>query len=377
MPETPTTPVEHIAPEALLIYFVLGTRPEAIKLAPVIQACRQHSHVRAEIISSGQHRDLLDGVLDIWGLHADADLALMVPNQELHTLTARAIATLGDLFHTNRPHIVVVQGDTATAFAAAWAAFLLGIPVAHVEAGLRTHNLKFPFPEEANRRLIAQIAHWHFAPTTTAKTNLLNEGVSSDRIHVTGNTVVDALESVLGRTVPTRGAAATSRRVLVTLHRRENHGVALRNVCEAVRRLAGSFPDTTFVWPLHPNPNVAPVVRELLSAVPNVELTEPLEYRAFLSELQNSCLLLSDSGGAQEESAVLGIPALVLRDATERVEGIAVGVAVLVGTETSRIVEAATRLLRSHGSPSSGHSSSVYGRGDAGLRIAQVLIDSH
>lgn len=376
MPETPSAPGKIIAPGALLIQFVLGTRPEAIKLAPVIQACRHYKHVTAEIVSTGQHRELLDGVLDIWGLQADADLALMVPHQDLHTLAARAIAGLGDFFLTNRANIVVVQGDTATAFAAAWAAFLLGIPVAHVEAGLRTHDLSRPFPEEANRRLIAQIAHWHFAPTTTAKTNLLNEGVSSDRIFVTGNTVVDALESILGRAGHRNDPRTTARKVVVTVHRRENHGLALLNVCEAVRRLAVDFPDATFVWPLHPNPHVAPVVRERLGDIANVSLTEPLDYRAFLNELQNSCLLLSDSGGAQEESAALGIPAVVLRDSTERVEGVKEGLAVLVGTETPRIVEVASQLLRSYRSQSPVHSNSLYGRGDAGLRIAQVLAGS-
>jgi UDP-N-acetylglucosamine 2-epimerase (non-hydrolysing) len=336
------------------ILSVVGTRPEAVKMAPVVQALARAPGVRARLAAAAQHRELLDGALAAFGLAADADLGLMRPGQSLAGLTARAVEALDGLYEAEAPDLVLVQGDTTTAFCAALAAFYRRVPVGHVEAGLRTGDLAAPWPEEANRVLTARLATLHFAPTAGARENLLREGVAPGRAFVTGNTGVDALFLTLGRLRdrPDPGPPPPWQRpgspvVLITAHRRENLGDRLAALCGAIAELAGRFPSAQFVYPMHPNPGVRAAVRAVLGARPaaNVHLVEPLEYPQFVALMAASALILTDSGGVQEEAPSLGTPVLVLRDATERPEALAAGTARLVGTDPERIVREATTLL--------------------------------
>ncbi|MFQ3583666.1 MAG: UDP-N-acetylglucosamine 2-epimerase (non-hydrolyzing) [Cyanobacteriota bacterium] len=330
-----------------LIAVILGTRPEAIKLAPVIHALQASPHLRTEVILTGQHREMVDQVMQLFGLEADRDLAIMRPRQSLTDITEATLRGLETYFNTSQPDLILVQGDTTTAFAATLAAFYQRIPVGHVEAGLRTDDLYNPFPEEANRRLISQLASLHFAPTPQAVENLKRDHVVGS-IHCTGNTVIDALLQVAAQGIPCPipGLDWERHRVLlVTLHRRENWGEPLASIGEALLQILEEFPDTALLLPLHRNPVVRDPLQARLGSHQRAFLVEPLDYHLWVAAMQRCTLILSDSGGIQEEAPALGKPVLVLRHTTERPEAIAAGTARLVGTSTSGIVNAARELL--------------------------------
>lgn len=366
------------------ILAVFGTRPETIKLAPVVKALRVRG-IPVRTCATAQHRELLDRALGS-ELTPDIDLNLMRPGQSLAKLTGRMIAALDHVFVRERPARVIVQGDTATALAAAQAAYFRGIPVAHVEAGLRTGDLGAPHPEEGNRRMIGAIADLHFAPTAGAAAALRREGVSARRIHITGNTVVDALHDIrarLGRDPELAGAArevidrrAGKRLILVTCHRRESFAAA-PEIAAAIRALANR-PDVLIALPLHPNPAIRLPLEKALRGRANVELLEPLGFAPFVSLLAAAHFVLTDSGGVQEEAPVLGTPVLVMRDVTERPEGVAAGTARLVGTRAQRIVSEACLLLDNpavHSRMARVHS--PYGDGRAAERIADIIARAH
>ena len=329
------------------VTIVLGTRPEAIKLAPVIQEFRACSALETRVVLTGQHREMVTQVMDLFQLSADQDLDLMAPRQTLTHVTCAALQGLRDDFQAFPPQLVLVQGDTTTAFAAALAAFYEQIPVGHVEAGLRTDNLLDPFPEEANRRLISQVAQLHFAPTQRSQANLEASGVVG-RAMVTGNTVIDALLRMAER-APTLTDLpidwANQRVILATVHRRENWGDRLRSIAEGMLAVLESHPDTTLLLPLHRNPTVREPLQELLGHHPRVVLTEPLDYDRLVAAMKGCTLLLTDSGGLQEEAPALGKPVLVLRRTTERPEAVDAGTARLVGTDSASIAQETARLL--------------------------------
>ncbi|MGW2254705.1 non-hydrolyzing UDP-N-acetylglucosamine 2-epimerase [Kitasatospora sp. NPDC001660] len=335
-PNVSTTPVR-----AML---VLGTRPEAIKLAPVVRAMAASPHFEPLVVSTGQHREMLQQMLELLQVEAKFELDVMRERQELSKLTARLVDGLGEVVHAERPDLVVVQGDTTSALTGALAAFYEHVPVAHVEAGLRTGVLDNPFPEELNRRLIGRIARWHFAPTPRAAGHLTAEGVPAAEVFVTGNTVIDNLLWVLGQGAGRDHFQSDLRRVLVTLHRRENQGDKMRAMGKALRRLADRG-DVEIVLPLHKSPAVREALLPELSDHPAVRIVEPLDYVDFSATLAGCDLVLTDSGGIQEEAPTLGKPALVLRTTTERPEAVEAGAAQLVGTEPQIILDAAMRLL--------------------------------
>ena len=341
------------------VTIVLGTRPEAIKLAPVIRTFQACEALRTRVVLTGQHREMVTQVMDLFGLKADRDLDLMAPRQTLTHVTCAALNGLRDDFQAYPPQLVLVQGDTTTAFAAGLAAFYEQIPVGHVEAGLRTDNLLDPFPEEANRRLISQIASLHFAPTPKAELNLQASCVVG-RVSVTGNTVIDALWQ-------------TQRVILATVHRRENWGDRLRDIASGMLQVLDRHPDTALLLPLHRNPTVREPLREMLGDHPRVVLTEPLDYDRLVAAMRGCTLLLTDSGGLQEEAPALGKPVLVLRRTTERPEAVEAGTARLVGTEPSAILEEASRLLDdadAYGAMS--RAVNPFGDGQASVRILSL-----
>ena len=359
---------------------VFGTRPEAIKLAPVIVALRSRPGVTLHVVATSQHRDLLQQAVSAFEIAVDSDLQIMQPGQSLEELTTRLLPAMRDLLIGQRPDVVVVQGDTTTVFVSALAAFYQQIPVAHVEAGLRSHHPYNPFPEEMNRRLTSAVASLHFAPTELAKANLLAEGIAAERIFVTGNTVVDALHSMLRSDVLKRTPLPFShdggRLLLVTLHRRESFGGALRDMCGALRTITSRYADVRVVIPVHRNPSVKDTVLDELSTVERVSLLEPLDYVSFLRVMQASTLVLTDSGGVQEEAPVLGKPVLVLRETTERPEAITAGAATLVGTRGADIVAATASLLDDPAKYAAmARSVSPFGDGRAAERIADVLVN--
>ncbi|MBE9118881.1 UDP-N-acetylglucosamine 2-epimerase (non-hydrolyzing) [Lusitaniella coriacea LEGE 07157] len=329
------------------ICITLGTRPEAIKLAPVIQKFQSSKRFKTHVVLTGQHREMVDQVMALFGLSADRDLEIMQPKQTLTDITCRSLQGLGTVFEEIRPKLIIVQGDTTTAFSAALAAFYQQIPVGHVEAGLRTDELFNPYPEEANRRLISQLGQLHFAPTPLAVENLKRSGVTGE-IHQTGNTVIDALLEVAQKqpecSVPDL-AWEKYRVLLATVHRRENWGDPLLDIIKGFRLILEQFPDTALLLPLHRNPTVREPIKEMLGEHPRVFLTEPLDYTQLVGAIQRSHLLLTDSGGLQEEAPSLGKPVLVLRETTERPEAIAAGTAKLVGTHPPDILQATQELL--------------------------------
>jgi UDP-N-acetylglucosamine 2-epimerase (non-hydrolysing) len=363
--------------------FVFGTRPEAIKLAPVVLACTQCDGVaRATVCTTGQHREMLAPVMQYFDVAADVDLALMQPNQTLADLTARALTGVRGVLVDLRPDCVVVQGDTTTAMATALAAFYERVPVVHVEAGLRTGNLLAPWPEELNRRIVTLAAGLHCAPTQRAAVALAAEGVSTARIHVTGNTVVDALISTLAR--ERRNDArwrqkyaelGDARLVLITGHRRENFGGGLERLCQALLQLSAQFPDVQFLYPVHLNPNVQAPVRAALSGRTNVHLAPPAPYPEFVWLMDRAALILTDSGGIQEEAPSLGKPVLVMRDSTERPEALASGLVELVGTCAERIVERVGQLLAEPPDRALRSTANPYGDGHAAERIVQLIAE--
>jgi UDP-N-acetylglucosamine 2-epimerase (non-hydrolysing) len=337
----------------------MGTRPEAIKMAPVVAALRRSPDLDCRVVATGQHREMFQQVADQFGFAVDADLQVMRPDQSLAMLTARLMERIDGWLEAARPDLALVQGDTTTVLVAALACFYRKIPIGHVEAGLRTGNIWSPFPEEVNRRLASPIVTLHFAPTESAKAALLREGVPAAAVEVTGNTVIDALlmEVERQREPGLRAAVHASLGtllgddwdrvpfVLITGHRRENFGEGIEQICEAVTALGRRYPDHRFVYPVHLNPNVERNVRRLLGDVPTVRLVEPQGYRNFVALMAACRLVLTDSGGVQEEAPSLGKPVLVMRDTTERPEGVAAGTALLVGPRASAIVEETSRLL--------------------------------
>jgi UDP-N-acetylglucosamine 2-epimerase (non-hydrolysing) len=361
---------------------VFGTRPEAIKLAPVVHALRASPDFEAVVCVTGQHRQILDQMLGFFDVNADHDLDVMRPDQSLTGLSARTLEALTPLLERERPDWVVVQGDTTTAMSAALAAYYAKIKVAHVEAGLRTGDKYAPFPEEVNRRIIGVIADHHFAPTQTAKAALLAESEHPSKITVTGNTGIDSLfwtrdQARAGRIKPPEGletALAGRRLVLVTAHRRENFDTGLDEICRALKALVERFADIVAVLPVHPNPNVKGPIERMLGGVERVHLTAPVDYGPFVWLLDRAYLILTDSGGVQEEATALGRPMLVMRDVTERPEAIAAGGALLVGAHSGPIVEKASALLTDQGLYARmSKGSDVFGDGRAAGRIVETL----
>ncbi|HEV2902228.1 MAG TPA: UDP-N-acetylglucosamine 2-epimerase (non-hydrolyzing) [Gaiellaceae bacterium] len=358
---------------------ILGTRPEVIKLAPVVGELRRHPGTECVLVATGQHREMVDQMLQQFGLEADVDLGVMQPEQRLSDLTAELMRGLGRTLAAARPDWVLIQGDTSTTLCGALAAFYESVPVAHVEAGLRSGNDRAPFPEEANRRLVTCITDLHFCPTPGSAANLVAESVPPDRIIVTGNTVIDALLWAVdrARALPAPVPRVRPRRILLTLHRRESHGDAMRNVCEVVRAITGRG-DTEVVFPVHRNPAVREVVLPLLAGVEGVHLCEPLDYLDLVHVLDSCDLVLTDSGGLQEEAPALGKPVLVLRDTTERPEAVAAGVARVVGT-TPHLVHAAvsTLLDDQRAYRAMAHPENPFGDGRASARVVSALAEGH
>lgn len=372
------------------IFIVFGTRPEAIKMAPVVKALQSRSEIKTTVCVTAQHRQMLDQVLDLFDITPAIDLNLMQANQDLADITSRALVGLRDSFRNVKPDAVLVHGDTTTALAAAMAAFYTGIPVGHVEAGLRTHDIHSPFPEEFNRQVISKVARWHFAPTVNSEKNLLDEGVAPESIHVTGNTVIDALLWTLDRLGADQGHGQKiqqllnhllpfkwqdQRFILMTGHRRENFGSGFIQICDAVRNLAQRYPDVHIVYPVHLNPNVREPVLSRLGNLSNVHLLDPLQYEPFSLLLSHCYFVLTDSGGIQEEAPSLGKPVLVMRQTTERPEAVEAGTVELVGTDVDHIVRACTRLIDEpayYRKMSEAHN--PYGDGHAANRIADLMV---
>ena len=358
------------------VCIILGTRPEAIKLAPVIQVFQKYSGFELQVILTGQHREMVEQVMRLFNIKADYNLEIMQARQSLNDITCRSLQGLEALFQEKKPDLVVVQGDTTTAFAAALAAFYQKIPVGHVEAGLRTDDIFNPYPEEANRRLISQITQLHFAPTPWAVENLQRSGVLGE-IHMTGNTVIDALLNVAAThavcNIP--GLDWESYRVLLaTVHRRENWGEPLDAIAQGFLQILDKFPDTALLLPLHRNPTVRVPLQELLGNHPRIFLTEPLDYSELVGAIGRSHLLLTDSGGLQEEAPSLGKPVLVLRDTTERPEAVAAGTAKLVGTTSQNIFAAAAELLSDPDAyQAMANAINPFGDGHAAERILQIV----
>ncbi|MGP1462248.1 non-hydrolyzing UDP-N-acetylglucosamine 2-epimerase [Tannerella sp.] len=379
------------------IMLVFGTRPEAIKMAPLVQEFRKHPDQYETLVCvTGQHREMLDQVLNIFGIVPDYDLNIMKPGQDLYDVTARILSGMRDILTRTRPDMVLVHGDTTTSMAVALAAFYQQIPVGHVEAGLRTHNIYSPWPEEMNRQITGRIATYHFSPTPLSRENLLREGIDKSRILVTGNTVIDALYAVVNKMkddVPLQlslekelkaagydtGRLVTEegrRLVLITGHRRENFGDGFLHICRAIKTLSEKYPDVDFVYPMHLNPNVRKPIKEVFgeNCQSNLFFIEPLEYLSFVYLMEKSHIVLTDSGGIQEEAPGLGKPVLVMRNTTERPEALEAGTVKLVGTDYDKIVSEVSSLLddaQYYGKMS--QAVNPYGDGKACERIAQYI----
>ena len=353
---------------------IFGTRPEAIKIAPVLlELQRQPEHFETVIVVTAQHRRMLDQMLDMFGLQPDFDLDVMQPDQHLSDLTSRVLARLQAVFDEVRPDLVFVQGDTTTTFCGALIAFYNRVPVGHIEAGLRSGNKQEPFPEEINRRLCDTLSDYLFAPTISAREALLREGIPPERVHVTGNTVIDALFYILSQSPP-QIHAEDGRLILVTAHRRENHGPPLRSICTALQVLVKRYPDVRVLFPVHLSPNVRTIASRMLCSTDRIVLCEPLDYVTFVQTMQRAYLILTDSGGVQEEASSLGCPVLVLRNVTERPEVIEAGVARLVGTRTEDIVAAASELLEDPTTyQKMARAINLFGDGRAAVRIVEII----
>ena len=359
------------------IICVIGTRPEAIKMAPIILALKQESTLNVRVLATAQHRHLLDQVMSMFDIVPDIDLNIMRPNQDLTMLTARLLLDLDDVLLAEKPDIVLAQGDTTTVMTVALVCFYHKSPFGQVEAGLRTWDMQNPFPEEMNRVIAGRLAKWHFAPTESSRQNLLREGVADADIIVTGNTVIDALLSVADRDaeLPVE-LDPTKRLILVTAHRRENFGEPFERVCRALLALLERNPDVQVLYPVHPNPNVRDTAHRLLGSHPRVVLCDPLDYLPFVAAMKRAYLILSDSGGVQEEAPALGKPVLVLRHETERPEAVDEGVVKLVGTDFDAIVSEAQLLLDDETAyRAMARGVSPYGDGHAAERIVKVLRD--
>ena len=365
------------------VMVVFGTRPEAIKMAPVVKACKARPELEVKVCVTAQHRQMLDQVMEIFGLSADFDLNVMAPNQTLGDVTCKVLKGMDGVFEQWKPDMVLVQGDTTTVMAAALAAFYHKIEVGHVEAGLRTGNIYSPWPEEMNRLIAGCLATQHYAPTPRSRDNLLKENKNPDTVFVTGNTVIDALHDAVA--IMDGDSALTSkleaefpfldaskRLVLVTGHRRENFGEGFIHICNAIDSVA-KRPDVQVVYPMHMNPNVRKPVTDILGHLGNVHLIEPLDYLSFLYMMRKSYLIMTDSGGVQEEAPSLGKPVIVMRDTTERPEAVEAGTVILAGTETEAMASAAERLLDdSEFYHRVAHAVNPYGDGKASARIAEI-----
>ncbi|MCE3076891.1 non-hydrolyzing UDP-N-acetylglucosamine 2-epimerase [Chryseobacterium gwangjuense] len=334
---------------------IFGTRPEAIKMAPLVKEFQKHKEFETKVCVTAQHREMLDQVLDFFEIKPDYDLDLMKPNQNLYSLTADIISGMKSVLDDFKPDFVYVHGDTTTTMAAGIASFYSGAKICHVEAGLRTHNKRSPFPEEINRQVTGRITDYHFAPTEQSKQNLLAENVEENSILVTGNTVIDALLESSDRVSSIHNEdieflktlVDTSKKlILVTGHRRENHGQGFINICEALKEIAENNPDVQIIYPVHLNPNVKGPVFEILSDIENIQLIDPLAYPSFVWLMNQSHIIITDSGGVQEEAPSLGKPVLVMRDTTERPEAVNVGTVILVGTDKNKIINETNSLLK-------------------------------
>ena len=358
------------------IMCVVGTRPEAIKMIPVILALKKETWVEVRVLATAQHRDMLDQVLDLFDIKPDVDLNIMLPDQSLTTLTAHLLLKVDSILKKEKPDIVLVQGDTTTVMTLTLACFYNHIPLGHVEAGLRTGNIQNPFPEEFNRVIAGRLAQWHFAPTEISRQNLIREGISEKTITVTGNTVIDTLLLMKDKTSTKLLEIELDphqRLILITIHRRENFGPPFREICKALKTLTTNYPDVQFLYPVHPNPNIHKVAYELLKA-PNIHLCPPMDYKSFVAAMKRSYIIISDSGGIQEEAPALGKPVLVLREETERPEAVKEGVVKMVGTSHDRIVKEAKHLLNDKEAYlAMAKNISPYGDGQSARRIVNVL----
>lgn len=364
---------------------IFGTRPEAIKMAPLALALASDKNFESKVCVTGQHREMLDQVLELFNISPDFDLNIMKPGQDLTDVTTAILLGLKHIFNSYKPDIVLVHGDTATTFAATLASYYQQIPVAHVEAGLRTGNLYSPWPEEANRKLTGALANLHFAPTSTSRNNLVQEGIDPESIIVTGNTVIDALLDVVSRLdndtalrakaeIPLGHLNLSRKFILVTGHRRESFGGGFERICQALMEVAQQHPEVDIIYPVHLNPNVREPVNRLLAGIPNIYLIAPLDYLPFVHLMSRAHIILTDSGGIQEEAPSLGKPVLVMRDTTERPEAIAAGTVKLVGTVSANIVRALNTLLtdpNAYRAMSFAHN--PYGDGKACSRILDAL----
>jgi UDP-N-acetylglucosamine 2-epimerase (non-hydrolysing) len=357
---------------------VVGTRPEAIKMAPVINALKAESWVKVRVLVTAQHRKILDLVLDLFGIVPDIDLNVMKPNQTLPEITARMITELDRCFSDEAPDAVLAQGDTTTVMVTALAAFYHKIPFGHVEAGLRTGNRYNPFPEEMNRVIAGNLAKWHFAPTASSKNNLIAESIRDETIFVTGNTVIDALLDASSRCDAYKPDIPSNKRlVLVTAHRRENFGKPFDQICRAILTLVERNENVVALYPVHPNPNVRGTAYRLLGSHPQIILSDPLDYLPFIAAMKHAYLILSDSGGVQEEAPALGKPVLVLRNETERPEAVDEGVVKLVGTDPKTIIAETQKLLDDKETyQKMARGVSPYGDGNAASRIVSILKNS-
>lgn len=369
------------------VLVVIGTRPEAIKLAPVIRAIASGTEdFEVEVCSTGQHAEILDSALSIFGIEVDYQLDALRSGQSLSSLTENLLSLLTPLYRKKSFSMTLVHGDTTTAFVASLVSFYSGVPIGHVEAGLRTHNLTAPFPEEFNRRAISVVADLHFAPTELARTNLLHEGVDSDKIYVVGNTVVDALRllqssgnfpndlgEVRSQFSSSRGSQVDSDFVLITLHRRENLGKNLDQVCEAIQKASLDLPQIMFVFVVHPNPQISLKLRKYLGDRDNVSLLESQPYPRFVHLMSKAKLILTDSGGVQEEAVSLGKKVLVMREASERPEGISIGLIEVAGTDVEVLRKKIAEQLGRPAGPAVALENSVYGDGNASPRVAEII----
>ncbi len=361
------------------ILVIFGTRPEAIKMCPVVMELRKHPEFNVKVCVTGQHRQMLDQVLDVFQVKADYDLDIMHERQTLFDITTGIMTSIRAVLDAEKPDIVLVHGDTTTTFVSALACYYLQIPVGHVEAGLRTYDIYAPYPEEFNRRAVSIIARCNFAPTNTARDHLLAEGCDASKIFVTGNTVIDALKTTIRKEYrhPDLDWAADSRLILMTAHRRENLGEPLHRMFRAVRRVVEEHPDVKVIYPIHMNPAVREIAAEELSGCGRIRLIEPLDVLDFHNFMERSCLVLTDSGGIQEEAPALGKPVLVMRDTTERPEGIEAGTLKLVGTDENMICRECHTLLTDPAAyDKMSRAVNPYGDGHASERIARILLDS-
>jgi len=362
----------------LTVMVVMGTRPEIIKLAPVVHRLRESPETKVRVVLSGQHRELLVGLLELFDLRPEIDLSVMMQDQSVSKTAAAVLSRMDDIFREAKPDLLLVQGDTTTAFAASASAFFHKVPVGHVEAGLRTNDRFNPFPEELNRRWISVAADYHFAPTEHSRQNLLHEGHPASSIHLTGNTVIDALmfavERLQSGTKPSTPAPQGKPFILVTVHRRENQGEPMKRICDAIQSIVTLHPEFEVVLPVHANPNVSRTVREKLGQNPRIRLVEPLDYLSFVDHMRSCYLILSDSGGVQEEGPAFQKPILVMRLTTERPEGIEAGTSELVGCEPDDIVRRVSQLIVDKQEYQSfAQAVNPFGDGLAATRIASIL----